>query len=81
VAVIMATSILAIVYIGRLLLAAYFQSPPEIGGEVVAKNEAPLMMLIPMWGLALLSVAIGINADLVVTAGERASVLLLGGGG
>ncbi len=78
--IIMVTSILALVYIGRLLLAAYFQSPPEINGEVVVRNEAPLMMLIPMWFLALLSIAIGINADLVSEAARNAASVLLGGG-
>lgn len=82
--VIMLTSILAIIYIGRMLLAAYFQSPPEVGGEVVAKNEAPLMMLIPMWTLAILSVVIGTNlggvGDWVVLAADGASNVLTGGG-
>ncbi len=78
--VIVVASILAIIYIGRMLMAAYFQSPPEIDGEVVAKNEAPLMMLIPMWLLALLSIAIGVNADLVVEAAQGAADVLIGGG-
>ncbi len=78
--VIVVTSVLAIFYIGRMLLAAYFQSPPEIDGEIVAKNEAPLMMLIPMWFLVLLSIAIGINADLVSQAARGAAAVLLGGG-
>jgi len=78
--VIVVTSVLAIFYIGRMLLAAYFQSPPEINGEVVAKNEAPLMMLIPMWFLVLLSIAIGINADLVSQAARGAASVLMGGG-
>lgn len=79
--VIMASSILAIFYIGRLLLTAYFQSPPEIDGEVVKKNEAPLIMLIPMWILALLSIAIGVYySDFVVELGQNASDVLLQGG-
>jgi len=76
--VIMATSILAIIYIGRLILTAYFQSPPEIDGEVVKRNEAPLMMLIPMWILVFLSIAIGVNSDLVVEAGQMAAEVLGG---
>ena len=81
VAVIVLTSILAIFYVGRILLVAYFQDPPEINGEVVAKNEAPLTMLLPMWFLALSSIAIGIKGDLIVDASTRAARLLLGGGG
>lgn len=77
--VVMATSILAIIYIGRMLLAAYFQSPPEVDGETVARNEAPLMMLLPMWTLAILSIVIGVNANWMVKAAEGAARVLLGG--
>lgn len=77
--IIMFSSILAIIYIGRMLLAAYFQSPPEVNGQVVVKNEAPLMMLIPMWILAILSIVIGVNAGFVVQAAEGAAQVLLGG--
>lgn len=78
--VIMASSILAIFYIGRLLLTAYFQSPPEIDGEVVQRNEAPLFMLIPMWFLALLSIAIGVYfSDEVVQIGCGAADVLMPG--
>ena len=81
VGIIVLASILAIFYVGRVLLVAYFQDPPTINGEVVAKNEAPLAMLLPMWGLAITSIAIGIRGDLIVDASTRASSLLLGGGG
>ena len=82
VVVIMISSILAIFYIGRLLLAAYFQSPPEIDGEVVKKNEAPLVMLIPMYFLVFLSFGIGIYfSEFVVQMGENASQVLLNQGG
>lgn len=79
VGVIVLSSILAIIYVGRFLLAAYFQSPPEIDGKVVAKNEAPLMMLIPMWTLALASIYIGIKADYMVEAATGAAKVLMGG--
>jgi multicomponent Na+:H+ antiporter subunit D len=85
VGVIMLSSILAIFYVGRVLMTAYFQDPPEIDGKAVAKNEAPLMMLIPMWILALSSVAIGMNifgaSDLIVGVSERAADALLSAGG
>jgi len=80
VGVIVLTSILAIFYIGRVLLLAYFQDPPIINGEVAAKNEAPLMMLIPIWGLALASILIGIRGGFIVDASLRAAKLLLGAG-
>lgn len=80
-AIIMLSSILAIIYIGRMLLAAYFQSPPEVNGKTVTRSEAPLMMLIPMWTLAIISLIIGINAEWVVVAASGAADVLLGGGG
>ena len=80
VAVIVVSSILAIFYIGRILLIAYFQDPPRIDGVVAARNEAPLMMLLPMWLLALASILIGVRGDVIVGASERAASLLLGGG-
>ncbi len=85
VGIIMVSSILAVLYVGRILMVAYFQDPPEIDGEVCARNEAPVMMLIPMWGLALGSIAIGMNifgaSDIIVSAAERASELVLSAGG
>jgi len=80
VGVIMLTSILALVYIGRVLLLAYFQSPPTIDGDVVKRNEAPWTMLLPMWVLALGSIFIGFESDAIVGAATRAAELLLGTG-
>ena len=77
VAVIMLSSILALFYVGRILLIAYFQDPPVINGAAVKKNEAPLMMLIPMWGLALLSIYIGLGGEFVVDISDRAAQALL----
>ena len=48
VAMIALTSILAIIYLGRVIECAYFQAPPKYGAVPVKKNEAPLMMLIPL---------------------------------
>jgi multicomponent Na+:H+ antiporter subunit D len=80
VGVIMVSSILALIYIGRVLLLAYFQSPPKVNGVEVARNEAPIAMLIPMWFLALSSIFIGIKSDAVVGAATRAAEFLLGAG-
>jgi len=76
VGVILFSSVLALIYVGRILRVAYFEPPHVIDGIEVTKNEAPLMMLIPMWGLAVLSIIIGINADWIVDAASRAAELL-----
>jgi hypothetical protein len=66
-------------------MAAYFGSPPKINGSTFTKNEAPFMMLFPMWVLGLMSIAIGLNAfgigDTFVSASEIAASVLLGGRG
>ena len=80
VGVIMLASILALVYIGRVLLLAYFQEAPMIDGKVVARNEAPWTMLLPMWILALASIFIGFESDAIVGAATSAAELLLGTG-
>jgi len=75
--VIVATSILAIFYIGQILRLAYFEDPPDVKGQIAGKNEAPLMMLIPLWGLALASIVIGVNASMPVMAAEAAADLMM----
>jgi len=79
---IMISSILAVIYVGRILMIAYFRAPPEIDGKPCVRNEAPMMMLLPMWAMAVLSIAIGMNifgaSDILVGASERAAELLTG---
>ena len=84
VAVIVITSVLAIIYMGRILLSAYFGDAPQIDGQAAKRNEAPMMMLVPMWILAIMSIAVGSNilslVDNFVGAAEAAARLLLGSG-
>lgn len=76
VGVIAVTSILAIIYIGRLIECAYFQPPPKYGAVPAVKNEAPLMMLIPLWILAGSAVVFGINAEWTTSLAEVAAGVL-----
>ena len=77
--VIVFTSILAIIYIGRMIEQAYLQPVPEIDGKPVARNEAPLTMLVPLWILALGSWAFGINAEWTTSMAEAAAHVLAAG--
>ncbi|PHR59169.1 MAG: cation:proton antiporter [Robiginitomaculum sp.] len=79
VGVIVVTSILAIIYIGRLIEQAYFHPAPKIGNKTVAKNEAPLAMLIPLWILAISAIVLGINAEWTTSLAEAAAHVLSGG--
>ena len=59
VGLILVTSLLAIIYIWRVVEAAYFRPPPKGGPEV---TEAPLTMLLPLWVLIGASLYFGIDA-------------------
>jgi multicomponent Na+:H+ antiporter subunit D len=74
--VIVVTSILAIIYVGRIIEQAYFQPVPEIDGKPVLRNEAPFTMLIPLWILALASVAFGIDAEWTTSLADAAAQIL-----
>jgi multicomponent Na+:H+ antiporter subunit D len=73
------TSILALIYIGRMLEAILLQEPPKLNGETIARNEAPLTMLIPMWILALSCIYFGVNSAWPVELAGRAAAVLGGG--
>lgn len=65
------TSVLAVIYMGRILEAVFFK-PPANPRKV--RREAPVVLLAPLWVLALANIWIGINPgfvfDLVTAAGE-----------
>ena len=75
---IVASSLIAIVYVWRLIETAYFRPRPE-NRERVA--EAPLSLLVPTWLLALANIYFGIDTRLTVDVASRAAVQLLGGPG
>ncbi len=75
-ALIVISSLMAVVYIGRVVESAYFRPVPE--GRVV--SEAPLGLLIPTWILILANFYFGIDATLTTGVASRAAELLLGAG-
>lgn len=75
VAVILSGSLLAVVYVGKLIEALYFK-PVSDAGKVV--SEAPILLLVPTWGLVLANVYFGLDTDLTVGVAEKA-VAILGG--
>ncbi len=70
VAVLAVSSVLAVLYIGRILEAAYFREAPA--GRVHS-GEAPLLLLIPLWVLALTNLYIGIDASFVTSLTDAAA--------
>jgi multicomponent Na+:H+ antiporter subunit D len=69
-------SLLAVVYIWRVVEAAYFQ---EYVGEFEVR-EAPLSLLIPIWTLVVANLYFGLNATLTSGIATRAAEVLLGVG-
>ncbi|MES1990468.1 MAG: monovalent cation/H+ antiporter subunit D family protein [Pseudomonadota bacterium] len=67
--VIVASSLIAIVYVGRFLEAAYMQPTPK----GIIRREAPLTMLVPIWIFASLSLYFGVNPSLTSEAATRAA--------
>jgi multicomponent Na+:H+ antiporter subunit D len=70
---VVASSLLAVIYIWRVVEAAYLDDPPD----GVTAGEAPLALLIPTWVLIGANIYFGIDASLTTrVAGEAARVLL-----
>jgi len=72
-ALVLAGSLLAVVYIGRILEAAYFNEPEE--GQKTVK-EVSWLMLAPMWILVLANIYFGVDTSLTTEAAQRASEML-----
>jgi multicomponent Na+:H+ antiporter subunit D len=68
-------SLLALIYIGRVVETAYFKPPIDDTAEV---QEAPLSLLLPIWILVLANLYFGIDTSLTVGVAGQAAALLLG---
>jgi len=71
---ILVSSLIAIVYVWRVVEVAYFSPSPDGAPE----GEAPLSMLIPTWVLVLANFYFGIDTRVSVGAATRAAEYLLG---
>ncbi|MCT2584425.1 monovalent cation/H+ antiporter subunit D family protein [Actinophytocola gossypii] len=76
---VLASSLLALVYVGRIVEAAWFRDPPA---DLPADQpRAPVSMVAAVWALVLLSVYFGIDASLPGGLADAAAAALLGTGG
>jgi multicomponent Na+:H+ antiporter subunit D len=71
--VILIGSLLAVVYVWKLVEVLYFQKG-EPRSDV---KEAPLFLLIPTWVLVLANIYFGLDTELTVGVAEQAAQLLL----
>ena len=69
-------SLIAVVYIWRVVEAAYFQDPPAQSAEVA---EAPLSTQIPVWILVGAVLYFGVSTSLSAGVARRAAAMLLEG--
>ena len=73
---IMASSVLALVYVWKLVEIVYFMDP-----EVeIERKEPPLRLLVPTWILAGASIYFGIYSDFAVDVANRAAAQIFAGG-
>lgn len=79
VAVILIGSLLAVVYVWKIIEVLYFKVADESEPKNINVKEAPLMLLIPMWVLVLANVYFGFNTELTVGTAEQAVKLLIPG--
>jgi len=70
-------SLLAVVYVWKLVEAAYLTEPRDD----VAVQEAPLSMLVPLWVLVIANVYFGVNTEVSVGLARQAAAVLTGGAG
>ena len=70
------SSVLAVVYIWRVVEVAYFQDPPADAEEV---KEAPWSLLLPAWVLVGATIYFGIFTKVTVGVATRAAQLLVEG--
>jgi multicomponent Na+:H+ antiporter subunit D len=73
--VVLIGSVLALIYVWRVLEVAYLRPRPADAPPV---SEAPLSMLIPIWLLVIANIYFGIATHLSVGSAERAAALLMG---
>lgn len=75
-ALIVVSSLITIVYVGRVVEAAYFRTPAKALAEV---REAPMELLLPTWILAGATVWFGIDTTLTAGLARQAADVLVGG--
>ena len=74
IALILASSLLAVIYIWRVIEAAYLKDPTP--GRTV--TEAPLSMLLPTWALVIANIYFGVDASLTTRIARMAAEGLVG---
>ena len=78
-ALILISSLLAVIYIGRVVEIMLFRQSREGGQASTGMAEAPLSMLIPMYALVIVALYFGIYGSETLGVANEAALQLLGG--
>ena len=73
---VLAASLIAVIYVWRVVEAAYFREPEVNLSEV---KEAPVTLLVPTWALALANIWFGLDTRLTAGVAATAANGLMGG--
>ena len=77
VAVVILGSLLAVIYVWKLVEVMYFKPSDE--SAIATVKEAPALLLIPTWILVIANIYFGFDTELTVGTAEQAARLLLQG--
>ncbi len=78
--VVLVGSLLAVVYVWKIVEIAYFQKPEGFQqGDVIEVKEAPISILLPTWLLVAANIYFGLNTDFTVNVTDLAVLSLFGG--
>jgi multicomponent Na+:H+ antiporter subunit D len=72
------SSILAVFYVGRILQAVFFEPPANPRKD---RKEAPLLLLVPLWILALANIYFGIDATFPIGLADDGARAAIAAGG
>ena len=75
-ALILASSLIAVVYVGRVIEMAWLR---EVSPDAAKASDPPLSMLIPVLLLAAATIYFGLDTEATVTVARKAAQSLLGG--
>ena len=75
-AVVLASSLLALAYVGRIVEAAYFHPPTA---RTAKASDPPALLLVPSWVLVAACVYFGIHTDATIGIAQGIAQSLLGG--
>ena len=79
VAALILSSLLALIYVGRMIMTVWMEAAPAHRGQVSPPRRAPIMVYIPMGLLAFANIYFFFDASFLVMLSEAAANAAMGG--